>query len=126
MLKQTFEVDALGVVDCEIWGWIDIGSEEVDGWDTKIEFMGEWAGIGEKPGGTRDTKGEDGVTVIVVRRSKIESILVLSAVWIESIFEFRVLWFWLREAWPCVRRLTASSSLEEKPWLQSEEENEVF
>jgi len=58
VLKQTFEVDALGVVDCEIWGWIDIGSEEVDGWDTKIEFMGEWAGIGEKPGGTRDTKGE--------------------------------------------------------------------
>ena len=30
----------------------------MDGWGTEIEVMGEWAGIGEKSGGTRGTKAE--------------------------------------------------------------------
>ena len=54
--ETNSEEDAPGVVNSEVWGWIDV--EEVDGWDTRREVVGEWIGIGEKPGGARGTKGE--------------------------------------------------------------------
>ena len=52
------EVDVARVVDSKIWGWTDVGAEEVDDWGTKIVVIGEWAGKGEYPGGTRGTKVE--------------------------------------------------------------------
>ena len=50
--------DALGVVDSEVWGWTKVGLEDVDGWDIEREVVGEWIGIGGKPGGTKGTEGE--------------------------------------------------------------------
>ena len=57
------EEGAPRVVDSNVWGWLDVDSEGVDGWDTRRDVVGEWIGIGEKIGGTRGAEENNRIDV---------------------------------------------------------------